>query len=91
MARPKPTVLLSHTNDAGQTLDILAAEATWIITYDGRPINLREFFFDLGTRQKYLRTSYSNPGHARRLADKLNQRFNTDKFAVVTNVHERSS
>ena len=32
---------------------------------------------------KYKKTSFSNPGHAFNLAERLNKQFNTDEFCVV--------
>jgi hypothetical protein len=32
---------------------------------------------------KYKKVSFSNPGHAKNLARKLNTQFKTDKFTVV--------
>jgi hypothetical protein len=32
---------------------------------------------------KYKKVSFSNPGHAKNLAKKLNTQFKTDKFTVV--------
>jgi len=32
---------------------------------------------------KYKKVSFSNSGHAFNLADRLNKKFNTDKFSVV--------
>ena len=31
----------------------------------------------------YKKTSFSNPGHAFNLAERLNKQFNTDEFCVV--------
>jgi len=32
---------------------------------------------------KYKKVSFSNPGHAFNLAERLNKKFNTDQFSVV--------
>ena len=42
MSRPKPTVLLQHSNKTTFKLDeVLAAEGIWAVFYDGKPINLK--------------------------------------------------
>jgi hypothetical protein len=84
MSRPKPDVLLSHTDPATyKKEEVLAAEAIWAVFYEGCPINLRNSnsLVDY-PGPKYRKVSFSNPGHAHNLAEKLNDRFNTDKFTV---------
>ena len=40
MSRPKPTVLLQHSNKSTFKMDeVLAAEGIWAVFYDGKPIN----------------------------------------------------
>ena len=42
MSRPKPTVLLQHSNKTTYKMDeVLAAEGIWAVFYDGKPINLK--------------------------------------------------
>ena len=42
MSRPKPTVLLQHSNKSTFKMDeVLAAEGIWAVFYDGKPINLK--------------------------------------------------
>ena len=42
MSRPKPTVLLQHSNKTTFKMDeVLAAEGIWAVFYDGNPINLK--------------------------------------------------
>jgi hypothetical protein len=84
MSRPKPTVLLEHidkkTYRAEQVLD---AEAIWAVFYDSKPFNLKSLNSITNyPGPKYKKVSFSNPGHAHNLASKLNDMFNTDKFAV---------
>lgn len=84
MSRPKPTVLLEHidkkTYRAEQVLD---AEAIWAVFYNGKPFNLKSLNSITNyPGPKYKKVSFSNPGHAHNLASKLNDMFNTDKFAV---------
>ena len=84
MSRPKPTVLLEHidkkTYRAEQVLD---AEAIWAVFYNSKPFNLKSLNSITNyPGPKYKKVSFSNPGHAHNLASKLNDMFNTDKFAV---------
>lgn len=84
MSRPKPHVLLDYTNpktyDAEQ---VLKADAIYAVFYDGKPINLRSLnVLRDYPGPKYKKVSFSNPGHAFNLAEKLNRLFKTDKFEV---------
>ena len=84
MSRPKPTVLLQHSNKSTFKLDeVLAAEGIWAVFYDGKPINLKSSSLVANyPGPKYKKVSFSNPGHAENLAKKLNTQHNTDKFGV---------
>ena len=84
MSRPKPTILLEHidkkTYRAEQVLD---ADAIWAVFFNGKPFNLKSLNSITNyPGPKYKKVSFSNPGHAHNLASKLNDMFNTDKFAV---------
>ena len=85
MSRPKPQVLIEHTNkQTYKTEQVLAAEGIWAVFFDNQPINLKTA--NLLTQYpgpKYKKVSFSNPGHAKNLAKKLNTQFKTDKFTVV--------
>ena len=84
MSRPKPIVILQHSDKSTYKVDeVLSAEAVWAVFYDGKPINLKNS--SLVTNYpgpKYKKVSFSNPGHARNLAKKLNKMFNDKKFEV---------
>jgi hypothetical protein len=85
MSRPKPTVLLEavnkHTYKAEQ---VLSADAIYSVFYEGAPINLRTLHTLVSyPGPKYKKVSFSNPGHAFNLAERLNKIFQTDKFQVV--------
>lgn len=84
MSRPKPTVILQHSDKTTYKVDeVLSAEAVWAVFYDGKPINLKNS--SLVTNYpgpKYKKVSFSNPGHAKNLAKKLNKMFNETKFEV---------
>ena len=83
MSRPKPIVLLqsidSRTYKAEQ---VLQSEAIFAVFLEDRPINLRSLQTVIDDIFKYKKCSFSNPGHAHNLAEKLNVRFKTNKFAV---------
>ena len=85
MSRPKPTVLLQHSNKTTFKLDeVLAAEGIWAVFYDGKPINLKSSSLVANyPGPKYKKVSFSNPGHALNLAKKLNETFATEDFTVI--------
>ena len=85
MARPKPNVLLDYTDKATyKTEQVLASEGVWAVFYDAKPINLKTSnMLTQYPGPKYKKVSFSNPGHAKNLARKLNIQFKTDKFIVV--------
>jgi hypothetical protein len=54
------------------------------VFYDNQPINLKTANMLVQyPGPKYKKVSFSNPGHARNLARKLNTQFKTDRFTVV--------
>jgi hypothetical protein len=85
MSRPKPNVLIEHTNkQTYKTEQVLASEGVWAVFYDSKPINLKTSnLLTSSPGPKYKKVSFSNPGHAKNLAKKLNTQFKTDKFTVV--------
>jgi hypothetical protein len=85
MSRPKPKVLLEHTNKKTyKSEQILEAEAIWAVFYKNEPFNLKSFNSLVNyPGPKYKKVSFSNPGHARNLAKKLNLTFGCEDFQVV--------
>ena len=85
MSRPKPTVLIEHTNkQTYKTEQVLAAEGVWAVFFDGKPINLKTSnMLTQFPGPNYKKVSFSNKGHAINLARKLNTQFRTEKFSVV--------
>lgn len=85
MSRPKPKVLLESINKKTYKAEqILEAEAIWAVFYKGAPFNLKSFNSLINyPGPKYKKVSFSNPGHARNLAKKLNLTFSTEDFQVV--------
>jgi len=84
VSRPKPTVILEHTdNKTYKSEQILEAEAIWAVFYKGKPFNLKSAnALTNYPGPKYKKVSFSNPGHAHNLAKKLNIMFKTDQFKV---------
>ena len=84
MSRPKPTVLLQHSNKSTFKMDeVLAAEGIWAVFYDGKPINLKSSSLVANyPGPKYKKVSFSNSGHAINLAEKLNALFKCNDFSV---------
>lgn len=84
MARPKPQVLLEHTDKNFRSEQVLESEAIYAVCYKGSPINLKSFnnLTDSGSA-KYKKTSFSNEAHCINLASRLNQKFKTNDFTVV--------
>lgn len=82
MARPRPDVLLDHTEpNTCKAEQILRADAIYAVFYNGSPINIRivnKLMENYGP--KYKKTCFSSKGPAINLADKLNELFNTNKF-----------
>ena len=85
MARPKPTIILEHTdNKTYRSEQVLKAEAIWAVFYKGEPFNLKSAnVLTNYPGPKYKKVSFSNPGHAHNLAKKLNEMFNCEDFQVM--------
>jgi hypothetical protein len=85
MSRPKPRILIDHTNKSTyKTEQVLASEGVWAVFYDNQPINLKTANLLVQyPGPKYKKVSFSNPGHAINLAKKLNAQFKTTLFTVV--------
>ena len=85
MSRPKPQVLVELANKITYKVEqVLASEGIWAVFYNGEPINLKTGNLLVQyPGPKYKKVSFSNPGHAKNLARKLNTQFRTDKFTVV--------
>jgi hypothetical protein len=85
MSRPKPRILIDHTNKSTyKTEQVLASEGVWAVFYDNQPINLKTANLLVQyPGPKYKKVSFSNPGHAINLAKKLNTQFKTTLFTVV--------
>jgi hypothetical protein len=86
VARPKPTILLTHVDPGTfKSEEILEADAIYAVFYQGKPFNLRTHLNSLQDYPgpKYKKVSFSNPGHAFNLMEKLNKLFKCADFSVV--------
>jgi hypothetical protein len=84
MSRPKPTILLEYANKENYKVEqILESDAIWAVFYKTDPFNLKSgSLVSNYPGPKYKKVSFSNPGHARNLAKKLNKLFKTSDFKV---------
>lgn len=84
MSRPKPKVLLENINNKTyKSEQILEADAIWAVFYQQQPFNLKSAnALTNYPGPKYKKVSFSNPGHAHNLANKLNELFKSQDFAV---------
>ena len=84
VSRPKPQVLLEYIDKKTYKAEqILESDAIWAVFYKGEPFNLKSFnSITSYPGPKYKKVSFSNPGHARNLAKKLNITFNCYDFQV---------
>lgn len=83
MSRPKPAILLSRVDPKTfKAEQVLKATAIYAVFFDSQPINLRSLHTVIDIGPKYKKVSFSNPGHAFNLCEKLNKLFKTDRFAV---------
>lgn len=84
MSRPRPNIILEYANKENFKIEqILESEAIWAVFYKDQPFNLKSgSLVSSYPGAKYKKVSFSNPGHARNLAKKLNKLFKTTDFAV---------
>ena len=85
MSRPKPEILLEAVNkNTYKSEQVLSANAIYSVFYQGKPINLRILNTLVSyPGPKYKKVSFSNPGHAFNLAERLNNVFSSDEFEVI--------
>ena len=84
MARPKPNIILDQVDKSYNSEQILEAGAIYAVYYENKPINLRTMNTLVNyPGPKYKKVSFSNPGHAFNLAERLNKIFQSDEFKVV--------
>lgn len=64
-------------------IEVHHADAYYVVTYQGRPINVCQYnIYGLNTK-KYPKNGSPHPAQARKLADRLNRIFRTEDFAIT--------
>jgi hypothetical protein len=81
MARPQPDILLENNNN-NTVVQVLKAKHIYAVFYQESPINLRSVNKLGRSGLKYKKVSFSNPGHAYNLTERLNKLFRTTDFEV---------
>lgn len=83
MSRPKPTVLLEHTNPKdGKCEQIIEGTSLYAVVYKNKPINIKSFNKLQDKCPAYKKTAFTSEAHAQNLADRLNKLFNSTEFTV---------
>ena len=85
MSRPKPKILLEYVDKKTYRAEqVLNAEAIWAVFYKNKPFNLKSLnSLTNYPGPKYKKVSFSNPGHAHNLSQKLNDMFDCQDFSVI--------
>lgn len=83
MARPAAEIIDRITTRDNADWYILEADDYYVITYQGRPINLKTVSGSIKQPIKYKKTGYSNEGNARAAVRRLNDVFMTEDFSYV--------
>jgi hypothetical protein len=83
MSRPKPILICTHV--VGDTYyEVCEADAVYAVLYQGKPIKMRSHNPDIPhLSYKYGKSMFPEPGHAIRLARKLNAAHDTEEFTVA--------
>ena len=89
MSRPTPTIILESINKyTYKSEQVLSADAIYSVFYQDQPINLRILNTLVSyPGPKYKKVSFSNPGHAFNLAERLNKMFDSTEFKVIKLEH----
>lgn len=85
MSRPQPQILLQEIDHNGRAIQVCAADSVYAVYYQNRPVTVRthQNIEIVYPGPKYSKSTYTNPGHAFNLAERLNERFATEDFSVV--------
>ena len=82
MAKPNPPVLLQDQTKE-EFYEVCGGVTVWAVFYGDEPVKIRKTRLVANYDNfKYIKTMFPGPGHARRLAQRLNERFQTDKFTA---------
>jgi hypothetical protein len=92
MSRTKPTILLETLEDDVRAYQVCASDAIYAVYYEGAPIKIRTYtnIEVVYPGPKYTKTSFPESGHAFNLCERLNKRFNTTLFTVVSLRHGKT-
>ena len=83
MSRPKPRILLTNTDDNDRVTEVCEEFGVFAVYYQGKPIMVRSrHATESYPGPKYKKSTFTEPGHAFNLAEKLNKMFNTTEFEV---------
>jgi hypothetical protein len=84
MSRPSANIILQAIDDNEIAYEVCEADALFAVCYLGRPIQVRKRNLEVPyPGPKYIKTCFPNSGHAFNLAEKLNLKFNSDRFSVA--------
>jgi hypothetical protein len=87
MARPSAKVLFEAViEEPGDPMfQIIEPTGTFTLAYKGKPAAIRiQEYNQFGLGMRYPKSSFPNRGHCERLVIKLNERFNTTDFSVLS-------
>lgn len=83
MSRPSSRVILENCDEiSNKTLQVMEPTEVWTVSYQGRPISIKQLSPQNIPRPIYKRTVFQSRGNAQRLADRLNKRFSVDDFSI---------
>lgn len=90
MSRPQPALICSHSEE-DRVVEICEADAIYAVLYAGKPFKVRTHNpSNAYLGYKYGKSTFPEPGHAFRLARKLNEVHGTDAFTVAIMVPGRT-
>jgi hypothetical protein len=80
--RPTPKILLQQPVSDFFEMQVAHAEAWWIVTFQNRPIQLREIERHT-PHKKYIKNGSPHRTTAENLADRMNTIFQTTEFRAT--------
>ena len=87
MARPSAVILNQATDEQDKIWCVLATPDIYLITYQGRPCQLRTLYLGSLTasarNKKYLRMTLNNKLSVERAVRRFNKLFNTTEFSYI--------
>ena len=83
MPRPSAEIIDRITTRDHTDWYILAANDYYVITYQGKPVNLKSISNSIKQPVKYKKTGYTNLGNCLASVRRLNQVFMTNDFSYT--------